>query len=557
MTVTGLALFGAMFCTVLSASLKVKDEHKIAFFGEDVHIPLPSLATTEVVFKPASNSTSELIYMRAGQVVHSRPKLNSLKHLILEDVGEEDEGIYVIKNSVAPADVKHIILLVRDCALEQVVKYGETYHIPINNIQGPITLEFRPSQAQFNESTEPPAVVLLNQSSIIAQEYKGRLSVSEKRVSLSMVRGTDEGSFTVLDHQGRVKRRSCLNVKEHQIFVHLSYGGTLKVNMFVDHTKANLLYTPDSDGKGRVILEQGKLVQPVDLLLKGRLSVEGSMCILERVRFSDMGLFSVKDLLGFPVTNVFLEVEAYKLPTLYVAILSLLGLLVFLLLVCLLSCLINVHRRTEKARQISFIAKQSGKGDGEAFVKVTHLEPPPQIEEQSLRRSLCLVVQEAYTRFTEESTLASTWENSNATESTEVTIKGLEVTKAGRYHTLTSDKNFLEMSDSGVEFNSSTIPLDSECDTDVPQTYTSHKLLLDNSNSVAASVIPEGADQTPDSAMSPSPVTTPQVQGDVPEEDLMGATTPEITLRGLELAVEHEAAGGVLEPADTANSIPT
>ncbi|XP_021427661.2 uncharacterized protein LOC110496214 isoform X2 [Oncorhynchus mykiss] len=532
MKIIGVAVFGAMFCTVLTASLKVKEEHRIAFFGEDVHIPLPSLDSTEVLFKPASNPTAEVVLMRDGRVVGHRAQLNSLKHLILEDVGEEDEGMYVIKNTEAPADVKHILLLVRDCALEQVVKYGETYHIPLSDILGPITLEFRPSQAQANQTTEPPAVVLLNQTSIPAEEYKGRLSVSEKRVTLSMVQGTDEGSFTVLDRDGRVRRRSCLNVKEHQNFVHLSYGSTLKINLFVDHTKVNLLYTPDWDRKDRVILEQGELVVPLDPSLDGRLTVEGSMCILERVRFSDTGLFRVTDLLGFPVTNIYLEVEAYKLPALYVAILSLLGFLVLLLLVCLFSCLTSVRRRAEKARQIALIAQQAGKGDGDAFVKV---------------------VQEAYTRFAEESTLTSTWDNSNATESTEVTIKGLEVSKAGRYHTLSSDKNFLEMSDSGVEFNSSGLPLDSEYETDVPQTFTSHKLLLNNSDSVAATVIPEGdqsANRNPDSAMSPSLVTQARSEADAPEEDLMGDSTPEMTSRGAELAGGLKAADSVAEPGD-------
>ncbi|CAB1351133.1 unnamed protein product [Coregonus sp. 'balchen'] len=496
MKIIGVAVFGAVFCTVLTASLKVKEEHKIAFFGEDVHIPLPSLVSTDVLFKPTSNPTAEVVLMRDGRVVSHRAQLNSLKHLILEDVGEEDEGMYVIKNTEVPADVKHIILLVRDCALEQVVKYGETYHIPLSDILGPITLEFRSSQAQVNQTTEPPAVVLLNQTSIPAEEYKGRLSVSEKRVTLSMVRGTDEGSFTVLDRDGKVRRRSCLNVKEHQNFVHLSYGSTLKINLFVDHTKVNLMYTPDWDRKERVILEHGELVVPVDPSLDGRLTVEGSMCILERVRVSDMGLFRVTDLLGFPVTNIYLEVEAYKLPTLYVAILSLLGLLVLLLLVCLLSCLINVRRRAEKARQIALIAQQADKGDGDAFVK------------------------------------------------------GLEVSKAGRYHTFSSDKNFLEMSDSGVEFNSSALPLDSECETDIPQTFTSHKLLLDNSDSVAATIIPEGdqsANRTPDSAMSPSPVTQAQSEADAPEEDLMGVTTPKMASRGAELAISPSVPNATAE----------
>lgn len=95
----------------------VKEEHKIAFFGEDVHIPLPSLVSTEVLFRPASNRTAVVVLMRDGRVVGHRAQLNSLKHLILEDVGEEHEGMYVIKNTEVPADVKHIILIVRGTVL--------------------------------------------------------------------------------------------------------------------------------------------------------------------------------------------------------------------------------------------------------------------------------------------------------------------------------------------------------------------------------------------------------------------------------------------------------
>lgn len=67
---------------------------------------------------------------------------------------------------------------------------------------------------------------------------------------------------------------------------------------------------------------------------------------------------------------LFSRITAYKLPQLYVAIISLLSLLAFLLLVCLLSCLIKVHRRAERARKIALIAQQAGKGDGEAFRQV-------------------------------------------------------------------------------------------------------------------------------------------------------------------------------------------
>ncbi|KAM6959458.1 uncharacterized protein FYW47_010870 [Aplochiton taeniatus] len=339
--------------------------------------------------------------------------------------------------------------------------------------------------------------------------------MSEKKgVILHAVKGTDEGSFTVLDRDGKVRKRTCLNVKEHQKFEHLAYGRTLKINLYLDQAKVNVLYTPESDRKERLILDQGQLVVPLDPALDGRLLVEGSMMILERVKVADRGLFKVTDLSGFPVTNVYLEVDAYKLPPLYVAILSLLGLLAFLLLVCLLSCLYNVHRRAERARKLSLIAQHAGKSEeGEAFRQV---------------------VQEAYSRFAEESTMQSQWD-SNATESTEVTIKGLEVSKPGRYHTLSSDKNFLDMSDSGVEFNSSALPLDS--DTDVPQTYASHKLLLNSTagasqaHSPDITLVPDGeftASRTPDSAMSPATNPHSDAVG-TPDGNLMGAASPETT----------------------------
>lgn len=62
---------------------------------------------------------------------------------------------------------------------------------------------------------------------------------------------------------------------------------------------------------------------------------------------------------------------AYKLETLYVAIIALLGLLVFLLLVCLLSCLIKVKKRAKRAAALEKIAQNAGKEDeGEAFRQV-------------------------------------------------------------------------------------------------------------------------------------------------------------------------------------------
>ncbi|XP_043093045.1 uncharacterized protein LOC122342913 [Puntigrus tetrazona] len=497
MRLTRVAVISTLLCSVWSSTIKAKDEHRTAFFGEDVHIPVPALDTTEVLFKPRVDPVEERAFLRGGKILDSRAKLNvHISHLILEDVGEEDEGTYLVKNSAAPADVRRIILIVRDCALETVVKYGDTYHIPINPSIGPYTLEFRPG---VHPTTEVPPVLLLNQTGVPSLEYERRLSVGEKRVNLHLVTGADEGSYTVIDSDEKVRLRACLNVKDHQIFDHLNYGETLKIKLHVDHTKVKMVYIPDTDHKERLIMDQGELTIP-DSAFEGRASVEGSVFFLKKVKVADMGVFRVMDFSGFRIADVYLHVEPYKLPQLYVAIISLLSLLAFLLLVCLLSCLIKVHRRAERARKITLIAQQAGKGDGEAFRQV---------------------VQDAYTRFTEESTVQSTWEN--ATESTEVEIKGLEVSKPGQYQALQSEKNLLEMNDSGVEFNSSALPLDS--DTDVPDNLTSQKLLLE-SDTLAGDppAVSEGehsATRTPDSILSASPVVQPkpaQVDAAPPEE---------------------------------------
>ncbi|RXN25009.1 hypothetical protein ROHU_021816 [Labeo rohita] len=503
MGITCVAVISTLLCSA-------KDEHRTAFFSEDIHIPVPALETTEVLFKPRVDPVLERVLLRDGKILDSRAKLNAhISHLILEDVGEEDEGTYVVKNSAAPSDVKRIILIVRDCALETVVKYGETYHIPINPSIGPYTLEFRPAaQTPVNQTTEEPPVVILNQTGIPAQEYEHRLTVGEKRVNLHLVTGTDEGSYTVIDSDQKVRMRACLNVKDHQLFKHLNYGETLEIKLYVDHTKVKMVYMPDTERKERLILDQGELTIPIDSF-DGRASVEGSMFYLKKVKVSDMGIFRVMDYSGFRIADVYLHVEPYKLPQLYVAIISLLSLLAFLLLVCLLSCLIKVHRRAERARKITLIAQQAGKGDGEAFRQVVH---------------------DAYTRFTEESIVQSTWENN--TESTEVEIKGLEVSKPGQYQALQSEKNCMDMNDSGVEFNSSALPLDS--DTDLPDYLTSQKLLLEPDTLAAVPpAISEGdhsATRTPDSILSASPATQPKSEAQI-DGDLIGATTPEETTK--------------------------
>uniref|UniRef100_A0A8C2X5K0 Uncharacterized protein n=1 Tax=Cyclopterus lumpus TaxID=8103 RepID=A0A8C2X5K0_CYCLU len=534
--------------TVVSASLKVKEEHRTAFFGEDIHIDIPPENFGEVVFKSRTNRLSEVVLLQAGRVVNPRGSINSRGHLLLEDVQEEDEGVYIIKNSNSPNTAKHLILTVRDCAVEQVVKYGDTYQIHLNRVEIPITLEFRYGRQEINHATDPPAVVLYNQTAVLAEEYVGRLSVSMNRVTLYAVRMKDEGSFTVLDREGKIRRRNCLNVREHQDFADLSHGENLKIKLYLNHSDVNIVYRRKSDNQDRVILDRGVLVTPLDPLLEGRLIVEGSQLILKKVHVADTGVFKVTDLDGFPVAHSHIVVQAYKLPALPVAILCLLSVIAFMLLLCLLSCVYRMHEKKEKNKKLTLLAQQSGKGDGEAFRQVVH---------------------DAYTRFAEDSLMQSVCEQ--PTESTEVTIKGLEVSKPGRYHTLSSD-HFLEMSDSGVEFTTSGLPLDS--DTDAGTTYTSHKLLL---NAVCPTAMTEelppdymgatavlrgdlGAGRSPDSTTGASPASIPRsLAGATPDGSLPGDLTPGTASRGTagsdsaktEGGAESGGAGQKEEPAQS------
>ncbi|KAL6099361.1 uncharacterized protein ACO6RY_01196 [Pungitius sinensis] len=497
---TSAAVLSALFCTVVSASLKVTEEHRTAFFGEDIHIDVPPGNLGEVVFKPRTKALPEVVLMRAGVVVNPRGSINSLDHLLLEDVQEEDEGVYVIKNTNKTDTVKHLVLIVRDCAVEQVVKYGDTYYIHLNRVEGPITLEFRPgliqstNHTELHHATEPPPVVLLNQTAVPAEGYAGRLSVTEKRVTLHAVSMADEGSYTVLDREGKIRRRNCLNVREHQDFLRPVHGENVKIKLYLQHSNVNVVYTPKSDSLDRIILDQGVLMEPLEPVMEGRLSVQGSQLNIKNIHVTDTGIFKVTDQAGFPVAHVYIEVETYKLPPLTVAVLSMLSVIASMLLICLLSCIYRMHKRSEKSKKLTLIAQQAGKGDGEAFRQVVH---------------------DAYTRFTEESLMQSVCEQ--PTESTEVTIKGLEVSKSGRYHTLSSD-NFLEMSDSGVEFTTSGLPLDS--DTDAGTTYASCKPLL---NAVSPTAMTEeapsdflgatpvlSADRSPVTATAGSPASNPQ-----------------------------------------------
>ncbi|XP_028288726.1 uncharacterized protein LOC114453178 [Parambassis ranga] len=549
MKVISAVVLSVLFCTAVLGSSKVKEEHMTAFIGEDIHIEVPPGNVGEVVFIPRTNSSSELILMKQGVVMNEQAHLISLGHLVLEDVQEPNEGVYIIKNTNTSNTIRRLILIVRDCALEQVVKYGETYYIHLAHVEGPISLEFRPSLIKVNQTmlqhtTEAPPVLLYYNKMVTAEEYVGRLSVSEKKVALHSVRMTDEGSFTVLDREGKVRIRNCLNVREHLFFTHIAYGGNLKMKLYQHYSNVNIVYRPESDNQDRVIVHQGVLMTPLDPLLEGRLTVEGSELLMKKLHLADMGVFKVTDLAGFPVTHVYLSVDAYKLPPLTVAILALLGVIAFMLLMCLLSCLYKVHKRNEKNKKLMVLAQQAGKGDGEAFRQVVH---------------------EAYSRFTEESLMQSTCDKPS--ESTEVTIKGLEVSKPGRYQALTSD-NFMEMSDSGVEFTISGLPLDS--DTEAVMTYASHKLLLNavsptavtaggvHSDSPEATVVPDcdlSASRTPDSVLSASPASNPRsLAAATPDGSLHGAASPGTASRGTAASDSAKTEGECGQKEESAQS---
>lgn len=92
----------------------VEEESRTLFHGEDFHILLPSLSLL-VTFRNRSTPRSpEVVLMRDGVMRHTRAKLNrQLSHLVVDSVGEGDEGVYTVKNPDNPEDVRRITLIVR------------------------------------------------------------------------------------------------------------------------------------------------------------------------------------------------------------------------------------------------------------------------------------------------------------------------------------------------------------------------------------------------------------------------------------------------------------
>ncbi|KAF6721992.1 hypothetical protein FQA47_007601 [Oryzias melastigma] len=466
-----LKVFVLSFIIGAALSTPPKDEEsKVLLQKEDFYILLPS-QLLEVSFTNRSNPRAPVLLMRGGKLVGSRQDKLSLNrdHLIVKNVGEGDEGLYTLKD---PNGVQRIRLTVRDCTFERLIDYGGNFHIPLWEANPVITVEFRPKAVEANQ-TSSPALVVLTAAGDTTPPYQGRATMGERVFTLNAVTGADEGSYTVMDYKGATKNKVCLNVKAHQHFETPAYGKKLKINLIVNSTLVQLYYNTDQGS--HLLLDKGEFTNaPAELGFQDRLSLEGSIVFLDQLKETDNGVFMIKDMQGFVFSNIHLKVKPQRLELLYVAIIALLGILAFLLLVCLLSCLIKVKKRAKRAAALEKLAQNAGKEDeGEAFRQVV----------------------KNITKLSEESKHSQA-DNTEKSQSTEVDIKGLEV----------SSKEVgvgnLETSDSGVGFNTA-LPLDT--DTDAADQ-------IPDSEAVSISIAPEpkpsqpsATESKPSAEIKPSP----------------------------------------------------
>lgn len=483
--VLGLLLSAANSAPVPGTSPK---EDSISFLSEAFHISLPR-GSPDVVFQPTVGSArGELVLMKAGEVQSPRAKLNQLQNfLVLDNIGETDEGLYIVTSQDPDNNstiTRTINLIVRDCTMEQKVKYGDSFSIRLNDVSSPISLEFRPISVEANE-TSRPALSLMGTNDY-QPGYENRLLVTDSQVTLQSVTGADEGSYTIVDSNGKAREKVCLNVKEYQNFHEVPYGGTLKFTLLQNSSLVRLIYIPDSDSKPWVIMDKGNLTIPENTGLQDRLTVDGSMCILEGVKSSDAGVFELRDLDGFLIAKNHLKVEPFKLPPLYVTLIALVALVVLMLLICLLACIVKIRKRAEKSRAIEKIAKNAGQEEGDAFRQVV--------------KDACKQAEDANVQSVKE-------DITEKSQSTEVSIKGLEVSSK---EVTAFDKN-LETSDSGVGFNTTALPLDS--DTEAPSAPIQDSDLLSSSVATESKAAPTS---TPEP--KPAPPPTPEPKSSPPPE---------------------------------------
>lgn len=96
-----------------SIFLLAQEETQTLFLGEDLHIAIP-VGGADVSFKTSIGRGREKALMTAGNLVDPRAKVNdALSHLILENVGESDEGVYTITSSQNTENVTRMTLYVR------------------------------------------------------------------------------------------------------------------------------------------------------------------------------------------------------------------------------------------------------------------------------------------------------------------------------------------------------------------------------------------------------------------------------------------------------------
>uniref|UniRef100_A0A1A7X6P2 Uncharacterized protein n=1 Tax=Iconisemion striatum TaxID=60296 RepID=A0A1A7X6P2_9TELE len=525
MTSVRVITLGLLITAGFSAPIKDNEEAMTLFHGENFHIVLPSLEV-EVTFRNRSDPRKPLVLMKNGRVIATWAKLNQQStHLIIGSVGEGSEGLYTVKDPKSPDDVKQISLIVRDCTIEQIVKYGGNFNISLQGSTSDITLEYRPSAVEATQ-TARPALVVLTAVGNPTEPYQGRISVTERFLTLSAVTGADEGSYTVRDRKGDIQKKVCLNVKEHTKFVTLALGEELKIQLILNSSLVKLYYTPTYDPTLlHLLMDKGNFTNSqIDFGFGDRMTLEGSEVVLKQIKTTDAGLFRITDPQGFIMSTIHLGLEPYRLEPLYVAIIALLGLLAFLLLVCLLSCLIKVKKRAKRAAALEKLAQNAGKEEeGEAFRQVV----------------------KNITKLSEESKHSQA-DNTEKSQSTEVDIKGLEV----------SSKEVgvgnLETSDSGVGFNTA-LPLDT--DTDVPDQ-------IPDSEAASISVAPEtkpsppaAAESKPAAQIKPGSVTETKLSPvpetkkipDQPEKAKLDAPKPPDTK--LSPAQSPEPKAG-LSPAD-------
>ncbi|KAJ0066304.1 hypothetical protein NL108_010936, partial [Boleophthalmus pectinirostris] len=258
------------------------------------------------------------------------------------------------------------------CSNEQTVKYGDNYHIPLDLPPSPpaptLTVEYRPISVEANQ-TSKPALVLLAASGTPRDGYHDRIIIGEKMLTLRTVTGADEGSYTIRGAKGEIMTKMCLNVREHLHFLELAQGKRMKINLILNSSLVQLFYVRSSDPaprKQHLLLDKGNLTN-TEPDFEGRLSLDGNVFYLDQIRGSDAGEFKVIDILGFTLTTVHLELKPFKLEKLYVAIIALLGFVVFLLLACLASCLFKVRKRAKRNAALEKLAKED---EGEAFRQV-------------------------------------------------------------------------------------------------------------------------------------------------------------------------------------------